>query len=185
MFDIKHLDGFYQFDSLANTNETPIDVSDETKKAYFVFINEFCVCISSSWKQYLKELCINHDTASFVQHLTRSDEAYTYWLLSCLYKKCVADAKDVKTEGWDKWNQDRKKGKAGKHDSTTKFDDYVTIYNKISALRENEKAYNFWQKIFFDHFFDKLDQKQSGSNEVIDKKQKKNDVSISIPLDFD
>ena len=182
MFDISLLDQFYTFECNKNDG-TPFDVTENVKEAYFIFVKDFCVNVSTVWKKYLKGFCQTRDTATFVQKLTKSDEAYAYWLYSCLFEKCVPDATVVEQHGWEKWNQDRKKGKAGKHDSVTKFDEYVLIYNKISALRENHDAYQFWQNIFFEKLFKKTIQ-ESKSKVVVEKTQEKK-IMVSIPQNFD
>lgn len=184
MFDINFMQNFYLFEESKNENEPPFAVSEDVKAAYYIFINDFCGNVSSVWKKYLKGgFCEYRDTASFVQKLTRSDEAYAYWLILCLYEKCEADAQFIKENSWDKWNKSRKKGKAGKHNSLIKFDSYVEIYNKISVLRENEKAYDYWQKVFFDKFFNESQQESVKMNDA--EKRKDNNATISIPKDFD
>jgi hypothetical protein len=178
MFDISLMEKFY----LYNENKIENEISDDVKSAYFIFIREFCSSVSSVWKIYLKRFCEYRDTASFVQKLTRSDEAFAYWLVSCLYPKCVTDAEFIKKNSWDKWNQQRKKGKAGKHVSLIKFDDYVAIYNKISELRENNTAYDFWQNIFFSQFFNVC--KQESVPKPVPEQQKEKKATIAIPNDY-
>lgn len=178
------MEKFYTYEkNEINEMESDYDISDDIKSAYFTFIRDFCGNVSTVWKKYLKGYCEYRDTATFVQKLTRSDEAYAYWLVLCSYPKCVSDAEYIKKYSWDKWNQERKKGKAGKHDSVIKFDDYVAVYNKITEVRENEKAYDFWQKIFFSQFF-KACKQESVIKEQQPEKPKEKKATILIPNDF-
>jgi hypothetical protein len=178
MFDIKLMESFYTIE------HTETVANDDVKNAYYKFVNDFCSNVSSVWKKYLKEQCLYIETATFVQFLTRSDEAFAYWLILCLYEKCAADALVIKTEGRHQWNQARKKGKAGKHDSNTKFDDYINIYNKVTALRDNEKAYAVWQQYFFEKFFQKkgLVKKAVSKDE---NKEKEANQMFDIPESYD
>ena len=127
MVNVALLDDFYTF---SESESDPFDVSEEVKDAYFIFIKDFCPMVSSTWKKYLSKYCENRDTASFVLQSTRSDEAYSYWLIRCLYTKVQGDAQFIKANGMKKWMNKRKKGKIGKHDSNDKFDECVKTFKK-------------------------------------------------------
>jgi hypothetical protein len=183
MIDLKLLDHFYSYENSAAIEPLISSIANDVKEAYFVFINDFCTTISSTWKKYLKNYCNSKDTATFAKNLTKSDEAYCYWLMTCLYDKCIGEAEFIKKNSLVKWKQERKKGKAGKHDSVKKFDEYVSIYNKVSTLRGNEDAYKCWQTLFFDKFFVSSDEKSVNklSNEKVLEKR----TMVEIPADFD
>lgn len=185
MIDINLFDQFYLYEENGNCEDgLAFDVSEEVKNAYYVFIKDFCPMISSTWKKYLCKFCTSRDTATFLNQLTRSDEAYSYWLIQCLYKKAFTDYEIIKDQGLKKWNEERKKGKAGKHDSNVKFDEYVKIFKKIDILRDNDKAYLFWMNIFFDKFF--KDYKVKGTNQNGDTVVKEASMkTIEIRQSFD
>jgi hypothetical protein len=186
MIDINLFEKFYQFGESPTEGIEVTDsyLSDDVKNAYFIFIKDFCPMVSSTWKKYLCKFCDNRGTATYFNQLTRSDEAYSYWLIQCLYSKAVADFEIIKTHGIKKWNDERKKGKAGKHDSNVKFDEYVKIFKKIDALRNDSKAYSFWMDIFFDKFFDnyKVNSSQQNNDLVVKEVTVK---SIEIRESFD
>ncbi len=150
MFDVSLLNDFYTFEETSNEE---FSVSEDVKKAYYIFIKDFCPIVSSYWRKYLCKLCQHRETATFAQQLTKSDEAFSFWLIRCLEPKVKSDTDFINTNGMSKWNEVRKRGKGGKHDSNVKFDEYVNIFNKIDVLRSNQMAYAFWMNIFFDQFF--------------------------------
>jgi hypothetical protein len=180
MFDISLMDQFYQYDSHDNT----FDVPDDVKNAYYIFINDFCTTVSSFWKHYLKNYCKESETATFDQRLTRSDEAYTFWLIKCLYDKCYQHAEYIKQHGIEKWNEKQKKSrKQGKHDSKAKIDDYIKMIKKLDAHRQNKEAYLYWENIFFDqHFGDSSSESSEGTQ--VTKSTKEID-NVVIPESFD
>lgn len=147
MIDVALLNEFYKYE------DTPdFDVSDEVKEAYYSFIKEFCPMVSSHWKTYISKNCKIRETATFLNQLTRSDEAFTFWLIQCLEPKAALDHQFIVANGMNSWKE-RKRGKGGKHDSNVKFEEFIKIYNKIDIIRSNQMGYNFWMNIFFDKYF--------------------------------
>ena len=176
MFDISLMEEFYKYD--AN-----IEVSDDVKNAYFIFINDFCTMVSSYWKKYLRDHCDDREKATFQMQLTRSDEAFTYLVLICHYEKRVEDAKLIQQVGFQSWNEDRLKGKSGKHEIQTNRDIYVTMFNKITQHRSNQAAYDYWCNIFFDKYFElKPAMSKSNRKELIPSV---NLISVPVPTSFD
>ena len=179
MIDVSLLNEFWNYD-----DSEAFEVRDEVKSAYYIFIKDFCPLVSAHWRIYLGKLCKNRDTASFVNQLTKSDEAFTYWLIKCLIKKVEADIKFINEHGIQKWNSVRKKGKGGKHDSNVRFDEFIKIFQKVDTLRNNEQAYKFWMDIFFNQFF--KDYKQPKANKTDDhiNISGASNKMIEIPKDF-
>jgi hypothetical protein len=100
MFDMKLMEQFYSFED----NNPLFDVDENVKNCYFVFIMEFCSIVAPEWKSYLK-LLKTRDDATFKNILTRSDEAYAFWLLHVLYDKCKAQVDYIALHGEDEWNK--------------------------------------------------------------------------------
>jgi hypothetical protein len=162
IIDVSLFNQFYTYEESDNVEDgSTFDVSDEVKHAYFIFIKDFCPMVSSHWRKYINHKCLVRETATYLNQLTRSDEAFSYWLILCLEPRVASDFKLISENGMKKWNDDRKKGKGGKHDSNVKFDEYIKIFNKIDMLRNNEKAYAFWMDIFFDQFFKEYQKKKN------------------------
>lgn len=153
MFNVNLLHEFYKFEDNAD-----FDVSEEVKIAYYIFIKDYCPMVSSHWKTYMYKRCKQRETATFLNQLTRSDEAFTFWLIQCLEPKAILDHKFILEHGMNSWK--RKRGRGGKHDSNVKFEEFIKTYNKIDMLRNNQKGYNFWMNIFFDQFFQNFGKKK-------------------------
>lgn len=184
MIDISVFNEFYTFKE-QKEDGSPFDVSDEVKHTYYIFIKDFCPMVSSHWKKYLSKLCKNRETASFVNQLTRSDEAFSYWLMVCLIKKVEADHKFINENGLKEWSEKRKKGKGGKHDSNVRFDEFIKIFQKIDQLRNNERAYSFWMNIFFDQFFKDYQTKPIEMEDDTVGREAASNKTVEIPTSFD
>jgi succinate dehydrogenase flavin-adding protein (antitoxin of CptAB toxin-antitoxin module) len=178
MFELEILDQFYEW----KEDDENFDVSDEVKQAYYIFIKDICTLVSSFFNHYLKSL-EDRNSATFVNNLTRSDEAFTYWLIKCQYNRCKDEAAILEQKGVQAWEQERKKGKSGKHDSIARFDDYCDIFFKVKDIRENPKAYGFWQDIFFDVMFESQS-KDKEKKTVSTKRQSRTEVPISNEAEF-
>jgi hypothetical protein len=147
MFDIEVMDAFHW-------EITEGDVIDEVKEAYYLFIDEFCKCISYQWKVYLEKECKDPDKATFKSNLTASDEALTWWLVKCKYADAKKDAERIQEVGKEIWKEEnKKKRKEGKHDSKEKLPMYIDRYTAVTKCRTNDIAYKFWQDMFFNKFF--------------------------------
>ena len=89
--------------------------------------------------------------------LTKSDEAFAFWLVKCQFNNCKDVANQVEqskeTTEINDWQKLLKKGKIGKHDSTVKFHIYCKVFAKITKKRENQEAYEYWQQVFFKVYF--------------------------------
>ncbi len=176
MFDASLLNNFYIYeDSVNQESGASFDVSNEVKTAYYKFIKDFCPMVSAHWKKYLYKECAHRETATYLNQLTRSDEAFSFWLIQCLVPKVAADHKFITENGIKKWTEERKRGKGGKHDSNVKFDEFLKIFNTIDMVRNNEKAYAFWMNIFFDQFFKEFKKRKlpvaDKEDEIVDREQ--------------
>ena len=186
MFDVSLLDDFYKFEIKDSQNDDNVfEVSDKVKHAYYVFIKDFCPMVSTHWRKYLGKLCKSRETATFHNQLTRSDEAFAYWLMKCLKKKVETDNQFIKENGLKKWTEERKKGKGGKHDSNVRFDEYVKVFQKIDQLRNNQKAYSFWMNMFFDKFFDDYGTKSVQKDSQTIVRGEASNKSVEVRNDFD
>ena len=190
MIDVSLFNQFYTFeDTINDDGQSTFDVANEVKLAYYKFIKEFCPMVSTHWKKYLHGKCLLRETATYLNQLTRSDEAFSYWLILCLHPRVVADHKFITDHGLRKWTEDRKKGKAGKHDSNVKFDEYIQIFQKVDLLRNNEKAYKFWMNLFFDQLFEEYNKSTLNQKEELlnngNKEATVNLKSIEIQAAFD
>jgi hypothetical protein len=179
MFDVTLMDKFYTF-----SDDSNFDVPDDVKYAYYTFISEFCPTVSSFWKHYLNKFC-KIESATFDQRLTRSDEAYTFWLIKCLYDKCYQHAQYINQFGRDKWLEKQKHSrKKGKHDSKAKIDDYVQLLNKIEKHRQDKKSYSYWETVFFEKNFEDSSSESSEESDGT-KTTNKGIENQVIPQSFD
>ena len=175
MFDIKLMDKFYQWEDTDNENEEEknedddqelktFDAAKSVKDAYCIFIKEICPLVSSFWHCYLKNIDQNSQL-TFHNMLTKSDEAFAFWLVKCQFNNCKDVANQVEqskeTTEINDWSKLLKKGKIGKHDSTVKFHIYCEVFAKITKLRENQEAYEYWQQVFFQGLFNELEELDS------------------------
>lgn len=142
MFSIEMLEKFYDFKEDAN-----FEVDDEVKKAYFVFIKDFCSCVSRYWRKYLEVIRVR-DAATFVNNLTPSDECYALWYLKCNYEREEKIALYSKTHSKQEIKQFEKEHPKGVNHSIEYFNQYCDIFDKIEEHRVNAKAFKHWQHIF-------------------------------------
>lgn len=164
MFPLEMFQSFRNYEEDAN-----FLVTDDVKKAWFVFINEFCRNVSYEWNEYLKNI-VNLETSTFFSNLTTSDEAFAQWIITCKYEEIKAEATEINIIGIENWQVKRKKRKKGPHNSRSKMDVYFSIYNSIQKHRRNTNANVYWQRMFFEiylHEFLKDDDK-SDNDKFID-----------------
>ena len=155
MFDKDLLDEFYEFD-----DHEEFSVKKEVKEAYFVFIREFVTLVSPHWKSHLKTIK-NRDVAKFGEDLTPSDEVFTFWYLKYNYDKEKKNADIIKaTSEKDFKEKEKKKVVRGRHQSKDYFSKYLDIHDDLVAHRKDTKAYEAWQKIFFDQHLSELKNKK-------------------------
>lgn len=167
MFKKEVMTRFYEYDSAPT-----FQVEEEIKKAYFVFIKDFCTCVSSYWTNYLDVVRVKHN-ATFDQNLTPSDEVYAFWWLSFnldnevkLFEK---EEKEIVT-----------KKQRGPHQSIDYQDDYARMYINLEKHRENSVAWKYWQSIFFDHYLHDL--KTESVNRAVN--ERKHQIQIPCPSGY-
>lgn len=164
MFDKKMFDEFYKFEP----NDPNFTVDDKVKEAYTIFIGDFCPCVSKHWKNYLSILRLRQ-SATFVNKLTPSDEIYTYWWLTLNYDDEKSNVEYIIEHGEEDFKIKNKEEKTrGKHQVLQYQEYYVEVYLKIEDHRDDAKAWDYWQAIYFDtylsnpHKEDQLKNRQSG-----------------------
>ena len=144
MFDKSMFDEFYKFEYAED-----FSVKEEVKKAYYEFIKKFCTLTSPTWREYLKLLDISKD-GKYGEHLTPSDEVFTYWYLYYFYDEAVRNVeymkeKDIELKDFPK---KKPKDKGVKHMSSQYITEHAKLYSKLEEHRRNKDAYKFWQNIF-------------------------------------
>lgn len=149
MFDPTYLEQFYDPDLVNH----PDKMDEDFKKSYFMYIDVFCKATSPFWKKFLDDRIMTRNIGEYGPNLTKSDEALTLWLLQQEFKKAKEDADCITRIGPELWNKNREKRKRGQHMGLAKQSDYVTLYNKISAVRSDPAAFEFWQNQYFDYLF--------------------------------
>jgi hypothetical protein len=142
----------------------PNDVEESVKVAYNSFIDEFVSIVSSDWRKYLNKL-IDEASATFVNHITISDEAYAWWFISIKYDVTANEAARITEIGLQPWKDEQTKTKKGKHDTKQFEDEYMDRHEIIKTLRygdltiekvekgEASSGYKFWMNVFFSVFF--------------------------------
>lgn len=147
MFSLEMFKSFRQYEENVN-----FLVNDDVKKAWIVFINEFCRHVSYEWNEYLKNI-MSKETSTFFGNLTTSDEAFTEWTITCKFDEIKTEASEIDLIGMDNWQVKRKKRKRGPHDSRQKMNIYFSIYNRVLKHRQNRDSNRYWQSLFFEQYF--------------------------------
>jgi len=161
-----------KFRELENTDDPQVD--DELRKAWYIFIAEFCRSVSYHWKSYLTKIN-NRNDATFKGNLTMSDEAFAMWVVYCKYDEAKEEAEEIKKMGIDKWKNSRNKKRAGPHDSKELIKHYIKYYDKLTEARSNKASDAYWQKMFFDDLF--KEPSKASSNVSIQEQMKQDGTS--------
>lgn len=157
MFNSDLMDQFRMF----NENDPCFKISDELQNAWFIFLKDFCPCVSYEWTNYLAHLSRDH-RPGFHGFLSASDEAFAIWSIRIKYQRMKEEVEKenlVAETDTSATKEKEKKGKrGGAHDSRLQIDSYVTLYhNCIIPRLENEESANFWEKCFIDQYLEEND----------------------------
>jgi hypothetical protein len=106
MFDESMLDQFHRW-SAKDKNV----ITDDVRVAYHYFIDEFVSIVSPEWRKYLNTAATNQETATFVNKITTSDEAYAWWFIKIKYSEVIQEVQKIKKIGLMEWKKDRPKKK--------------------------------------------------------------------------
>lgn len=152
MFKKEAMTKFYKYDP-----DGSFHVDSEVQTAYFVFIKDFCTCVSTYWSNYLNVLRVRAN-ATFNLNLTPSDEVYAFWWL---YFNLEIEAEKLKAG--NETDKSEKKPR-GPHQSIDFQDDYAKMYYELENHRENTNAWKYWQAIFFDQYLHSINMQSLSSS---------------------
>jgi hypothetical protein len=178
MFKLEAIANFRNYE-----NGLTVDaLDDDVKDAWICFLKDFCTLVSYEWHDYLKHV-VNVETATFLGHLTTSDEAFTQWTICCKYQEATADMEEIQKAGRENWIRNHRKRKRGPHDSREKIQDYSIVYNKISLHRQNNVANQFWQQQFFQNYLKHKTNRQNETSAIPDDFNAASDIFRMPNLD--
>jgi len=187
MFDIALMDSFYSYDS-----DPDFTIADDVKNAYYIFVCHICTEVASKFKNHVSSFQNRDEQRKYKPNLTKTDEAFAFWLVKLKYEECVKEVEEIRQLGCNvkEWTEKKKKfSKKGKRhgptDYTLYYGQFIAMCEKIQDLRDNDKhGYMFWMNVFFDKLVEHneaYDPFSANSLSPIPKGK----LSFPVPINFD
>lgn len=149
MFDVHELRFF-------RTGSNMDLVPESVKKAWVMFLADFCKWVSTTWRQALIKMQ-NINDFQFSDYLTVSDEALVMWIIECRYDKVKENVEAgnlVYCNGRGPKPEQAKLAykQAGPQDSRKHLGLYMELYELVKKNRKKKKASKAWQDFFVDAY---------------------------------
>lgn len=147
MFPKDHLDKFY-----GEKGDQKIEMDDDVKYSYYIFLKEFATRVSSNWRNYLNDTKDKVENAKLHQNLSISDEAFAWWFVKVRYDRELAIATEMKEKNLSnkEWIELHKgEARQGEHDSKKYGKVFVNVNERIKEIRQVPQMKEYQRETFF------------------------------------